>query len=68
MTGCYISLNKTDKAQELMDAIPALLEKRKVLTGKDLPTEVLIKKKCEAIHLDRQGTRVSHASINSGLL
>lgn len=32
------------RAQQLLDAIPALLETRK-LTGKDLPTEVFIRKK-----------------------
>ncbi|KAJ3986595.1 hypothetical protein F5890DRAFT_1502964 [Lentinula detonsa] len=54
--GCHISLALSDgvsheekekyldKAQELLDAIPNLLDKRKV-GGKDLPTEVLIKKK-----------------------
>lgn len=32
------------KAKELLDAVPALLDKRK-LGGRDLPTEVYIKKK-----------------------
>lgn len=44
-TGCYISLGDTPKAQELFDTIPSLLDKRKI-NGKDLPTEVLIRKKC----------------------
>ncbi|KAL1748947.1 hypothetical protein HDZ31DRAFT_59834 [Schizophyllum fasciatum] len=35
-----------DRAQELLDAIPGLIEQRK-LTGKDLPTEVFIKKKLD---------------------
>lgn len=42
--GCYISLKDYDKAQELLDKVPELIEKRK-LGGKDLPTEVFIKKK-----------------------
>lgn len=39
-----MSLGNMEKAQEMFDAIPELIEKRK-MTGKDLPTEVLIKKK-----------------------
>ncbi|KAJ3882225.1 hypothetical protein F5051DRAFT_394876 [Lentinula edodes] len=54
--GCHISLalsdnvlpyekeNHLNKAQGLLDAIPSLLDKRKI-GGKELPTEVLIKKK-----------------------
>ncbi|KAL0946369.1 hypothetical protein HGRIS_012600 [Hohenbuehelia grisea] len=44
--GCYISLGNRQKAQELMDRLPTLLDKKKI-NGKDLPTEVLIKKKLE---------------------
>ena len=33
-----------DKAKELFEQIPALLDKKKI-GGKDLPTEVFIKKK-----------------------
>ncbi|RDB22979.1 Mitochondrial outer membrane protein IML2 [Hypsizygus marmoreus] len=44
--GCYVSLGDTTRAQELLDAIPDLIDKRKI-NGKDLPTEVLIKKKLE---------------------
>ncbi|KAJ6566692.1 hypothetical protein B0H19DRAFT_1138397 [Mycena capillaripes] len=44
--GCYVSLGNRDKAQELLDALPELLQRRKV-GGKDLPTEVLIRKKLE---------------------
>lgn len=43
--GCYFSLGDTQKAQQLLDTIPSLLERKKV-GGKDLPTEVFIKKKC----------------------
>jgi hypothetical protein len=43
-TGCYISMGDTTKAQELFDTIPSLLDKRKI-NGKDLPTEILIRKK-----------------------
>jgi len=46
IAGCYFSLNDYKKTQELLDTIPSLLEKKK-LNGKDLPTEVYIKKKCE---------------------
>ncbi|KAJ7290503.1 hypothetical protein C8J57DRAFT_1276000 [Mycena rebaudengoi] len=42
--GCYLSLGNRAKAQELFDALPELLERKKV-GGKDLPTEVLIRKK-----------------------
>ncbi|TDL16298.1 hypothetical protein BD410DRAFT_795499 [Rickenella mellea] len=45
-SGCYISLGNSAKAEELIDCVPALLEKRK-LSGKDLPTEVFIKKKLD---------------------
>ncbi|KAJ6492116.1 hypothetical protein C8R45DRAFT_1096157 [Mycena sanguinolenta] len=45
-TGCYISLGNRDKAQELLDAVPDLLQRRKV-GGKDLPSEVLIRKELE---------------------
>ncbi|KAJ7473170.1 mitochondrial outer membrane protein IML2 [Mycena galericulata] len=44
--GCYISLGNRAKAQELLDAVPDLLARRKI-NGKDLPTEVLIRKKLE---------------------
>ena len=43
--GCYFSLGDMQKAQQLLDTIPSLLERKKV-GGKDLPTEVFIKKKC----------------------
>jgi hypothetical protein len=43
-------LGKHDKAQGLYDAIPDLIDKKKI-GGKDLPTEVLIKKKCEYLSL-----------------
>ena len=43
-SGCCVSLKDYAKAQALFDAIPALLERKK-LNGKDLPTEVFIKKK-----------------------
>lgn len=44
ITGCYASLGQHKKAQELLDAIPALIEKRKVAAAKYLPTEVFIQK------------------------
>lgn len=42
--GCHISLKDYAGAQKLLDAIPDLLDKKKI-GGKDLPTEVFIKKK-----------------------
>ncbi|KAI0373047.1 hypothetical protein BV20DRAFT_1050450 [Pilatotrama ljubarskyi] len=42
--GCHISLKNYEKAQKLLDHIPELIEKKKI-GGKDLPTEVFIKKK-----------------------
>ncbi|KAF9524468.1 outer membrane protein Iml2/Tetratricopeptide repeat protein 39 [Crepidotus variabilis] len=42
--GCRLAVGDVEKAQTLMDAIPTLIEKRKI-SGKDLPTEVFIKKK-----------------------
>ncbi|KAI0056452.1 hypothetical protein BV25DRAFT_1903221 [Artomyces pyxidatus] len=42
--GCHWSLGNFDEAQRLMEAIPGLIDKRKI-GGKDLPTEVFIKKK-----------------------
>lgn len=44
--GCHWSLGRYDEAQKLLDAIIGLLDKKKI-GGKDLPTEVFIKKKCE---------------------
>ncbi|KAJ7851272.1 hypothetical protein B0H14DRAFT_3137428 [Mycena olivaceomarginata] len=44
--GCYVSLGNRAKAQELFDALPELLRRKKV-GGKDLPTEVWIRKKLE---------------------
>ncbi|KAF8575789.1 hypothetical protein K439DRAFT_1419445 [Ramaria rubella] len=42
--GCYLSLGNAIQAQKLMDAVPGLLEKKKI-GGRDLPTEVFIRKK-----------------------
>jgi hypothetical protein len=43
--GCHFSLKDYAKAQELLDTIPSLLDKRK-FNGKELPTEIFIQKKC----------------------
>jgi len=51
--GCHISLGQYQKAQELFDAIPALLEKRKLRAVKYLPTEVFIQRKLE-FYRDKQ--------------
>ncbi|KAH7908767.1 hypothetical protein BJ138DRAFT_1156898 [Hygrophoropsis aurantiaca] len=40
--GCYFSMEKYDKAQEVMDSIPVLLKKKK---ARNLPSEVYIKRK-----------------------
>ncbi|KAF5378316.1 hypothetical protein D9615_008805 [Tricholomella constricta] len=53
--GCYISLGETSKAQALLDAVPALIEGKK-MGGKDLPTEVFIKKKL-AFYQEKQKRR-----------
>ncbi|KAG6887246.1 hypothetical protein C0995_016642 [Termitomyces sp. Mi166 len=53
--GCYISLGNTTKAQALLDAVPDLIDKKKI-SGKDLPTEVLIKKKL-AFYQEKQKRR-----------
>ncbi|PIL24330.1 hypothetical protein GSI_14083 [Ganoderma sinense ZZ0214-1] len=42
--GCYISLKDYEQAQKLLDKVPEFIEKRKI-GGKELPTEVFIKKK-----------------------
>lgn len=42
--GCHVSVKNYTEAQKLLDMIPDLLEKKKI-GGKDLPTEVFIKKK-----------------------
>ncbi|PCH37913.1 hypothetical protein WOLCODRAFT_135919 [Wolfiporia cocos MD-104 SS10] len=59
--GCYISLGNYKKAAELFDAIPALLDKKKI-GGKDLPTEVFIKKKL-AFYKEKQ-TRLTGSEDN----
>jgi hypothetical protein len=43
--GCHIALGDHVKAKELLDQVPKLLEGKKI-GGKDLPTEVFIKKRC----------------------
>ena len=46
--GCFWSADGAgdrERAQGMLDAIPALLEKRKGPGGKELPTEVYIKRK-----------------------
>ncbi|KJA17945.1 hypothetical protein HYPSUDRAFT_218539 [Hypholoma sublateritium FD-334 SS-4] len=56
--GCYFSLGDMEKAQSLLDAIPNLIDKKKI-SGKDLPTEVFIKKKLifyKEKHLRRTGS------------
>ena len=54
--GCYIHMGNHKKAQELLDACPALTEKRKLgATSKQLPTEVFILRKRESLSPDISG-------------
>jgi hypothetical protein len=39
-----MAANDLDRAQELLDKVPSLLDKKKI-GGKDLPTEVYVRKK-----------------------
>ena len=39
--GCHISVKNYTQAQKLLDAIPGLIDRKKI-GGKDLPTEVLL--------------------------
>jgi len=63
--GCYLSLKDYKKTQELLDAIPGLIEKRpRKINGKELPTEVLIKKKLafyKAKQARRKGLEAEYA-------
>ena len=47
-TGCYFSLGNHDKAQAMLEMVPDVIERKKV-KGKDLPTEVFIKKKRQCL-------------------
>jgi len=49
-TGCHFSLGNYDKAQAMLEMVPDLIETKKI-SGKDLPTEVFIKKKRECLFL-----------------
>jgi len=49
LTGCYIQMGNYKKAQELLDACPALTEKRKLGATKYLPTEIFILRKRKSI-------------------
>ncbi|EAU84983.2 hypothetical protein CC1G_04079 [Coprinopsis cinerea okayama7 len=53
--GCHFALGNLEKTQELLDAIPGLIHNKKV-GGKDLPTEVFIKKKL-AFYKEKQKRR-----------
>ncbi|KAI0290652.1 hypothetical protein B0F90DRAFT_582157 [Multifurca ochricompacta] len=59
--GCHWSLGNLDQAQQLLEATPAQIDKRKI-GNKDLPTEVFIKKKLafwKAKHVRRTGSEKS---------
>ena len=61
---CYLSAGDTEKAQKLFEEIPKLLENKKI-AGKDLPTEVLIKKKSMLqSHVHFHVRSSAHASIS----
>ena len=49
LTGCYIHMGNLKKAQELLDACPTLMERRKLGATKYLPTETLILRKRRSI-------------------
>ncbi|KAH9484607.1 Inclusion body clearance protein IML2 [Psilocybe cubensis] len=53
--GCQLALGNKEKAQSMLDAILDLIEKKKI-SGKDLPTEVFIKKKL-AFYKEKQARR-----------
>lgn len=66
--GCYVSLKNNVKAAELFEAIPALLDKKKI-GGKDLPTEVWIRKKrthIVPIHSPRLNLTAMHSDLLQG--
>jgi hypothetical protein len=42
-------MGNLEKAQELLDACPALMEKRKLGATRYLPTELFILRKCESL-------------------
>ena len=48
-TGCYTHLGNHKKAQELLDACPALMEKKKLGAANYLPTEIFILRKCKPL-------------------
>lgn len=52
ITGCYTQMGNHKKAQELLDACPALMEKRKLGAAKYLPTEIFILRKCRPLPPD----------------
>ena len=51
MTGCYISIGDLERAQQTLDKLPDMLDKKKI-GGKDLPTEVFIRKKRAFVQSD----------------
>jgi len=42
--GCCLAAGNTEKAQKMFDVIPEVIERKKI-AGRELPTEVFIKKK-----------------------
>jgi hypothetical protein len=51
-TGCYFSLGKHDEAQAMLKKVPELIEKLEgKVKGKELASEVFIKKKRQCLFL-----------------
>lgn len=62
-----MALKDYSKAQELFDKVPELLEKKKI-GGKDLPTEVFIKKKRMLSHFQTGCASIITRLIFSAIL
>jgi hypothetical protein len=60
--GCHFSLGNYETTQTTLDMIPDLIDKKKI-SGKDLPTEVFIKKKRTLALLIFPATDLCEANI-----
>ncbi|KAF8498327.1 outer membrane protein Iml2/Tetratricopeptide repeat protein 39 [Gautieria morchelliformis] len=65
--GCYLSLGNVEKARTILDNVPQLLDRigRKI-GGRDLPTEVFIRKKI-AFYKQKQARRGSEADYAASI-
>ncbi|KAI0309181.1 hypothetical protein OF83DRAFT_1288704 [Amylostereum chailletii] len=59
--GCYWRIGNYEEADRLLGAIPAAIDKRKI-GGKDLPTEVFIKKRLAFYQAKAGGTKKADAT------